>query len=50
MTIDACNNIDKLLELFMYFKFCIKEIEEDMKILKKLLSEHQCHGNSNKYD
>ena len=42
MTLD---NVDKLFELFSYFKYSIKQIKEDMKILENILRKQQNHYN-----
>lgn len=39
------NNIEKLLELFEYFNFNIKQLEEDIKILENILRSHRNNYN-----
>ena len=39
------DEIEKIFELLDYFKFCIKEIEQDMKILYYILSTQQNYYN-----
>ena len=42
---------EKLLELLSYFKFYIKDFEDDIKILTKKLKKYTTHGNhSNNYN
>lgn len=37
---------DKLLELISYFKFYIKELDDDINILIKLLEKHYTYNNN----